>query len=219
MKVEHFINEISSLSFDNVFNPYSERCEIYDFLDAPQRRRELLSKILSVACKTEVDSIWIGRDLGYRGGRRTGLAFTDDVHFSHHLNRWGIKVNRPTKGHIVIERTASVIWSVLSQISSPVFLWNVFPLHPFEAGEPFTNRAHNAKERIAGEEILAILIEFLKPNRIIAIGNDAEKSANKIAGGIEVIKVRHPSYGGQSDFLAKIHEIYSIRISKQLQLI
>jgi len=26
------------------------------------------------------NTIWMGRDLGYRGGRRTGLALTDEAH-------------------------------------------------------------------------------------------------------------------------------------------
>lgn len=143
MKAEDFIKEISSLSFENTFNPYSDRCEVYDFFDAPQKRRALLKKMLQAASEVEIDSIWIGRDLGYRGGRRTGLALTDDIHLTHHAKRWGIKVGRLTKGQAVPERTAAVIWSVLSKISSPVFLWNVFPLHPYEAGSPFSNRAHN----------------------------------------------------------------------------
>lgn len=219
MNAEQFVKEISSLSFENTFNPYSDRCEVYDYSDAPQRRKALLRNILNAASSTEIDSIWIGRDLGYRGGRRTGLALTDDVHFSHHAERWGIKVDRPTKGQAVPERTAAVIWSMLSLIQSSVFLWNVFPLHPFEAGHPFTNRAHNVKEREAGEELLVLLIEFLRPKRIIAIGNDAEKTANKIAGGSYVIKARHPSYGGQSDFIKQIQAMYAIRMHKQEQLI
>lgn len=219
MYAEQFVKEICRLSFENTFNPYSDRCDIHDFFDAPETRRTLLLKILTAASSVEVDSIWIGRDLGYRGGRRTGLALTDDIHLSHHAERWGIEVDRPTKGQAVAERTAAVIWSVLSLISSPVFLWNVFPLHPYEAGDPFSNRAHNIKERIAGEELLVLLIEFLKPKRIVAIGNDAEKTARKISGKLEVIKVRHPSYGGQTDFLKQTHQIYTISRKKQAQLI
>ncbi len=219
MKAEHFVDEVCSLSFENTFNPYSERCDVYDYFDSPQRRRALLTKILAAASNVEVDSIWIGRDLGYRGGRRTGLALTDDVHLSHHAERWETKVDRLTKGQVVPERTAAVIWSVLSLIASPVFLWNVFPLHPYEAGYPFSNRAHNVKERIAGEELLRLLIELLKPKRIVAIGNDAERAACKLSGDLEVIKVRHPSYGGQADFLRQTHQIYSIRKYKQAQLV
>lgn len=214
MRAEHFVKEICSLSFENTFNPYSDRCDVYDYFDAPQRRKSLLLKILTAASRTEVDAIWIGRDLGYRGGRRTGLALTDDVHFSHHTERWGFTVDRPTKGQFVPERTAAVIWSVLTQLPSPIFLWNVFPLHPYEAGDPFSNRAHNAKERIAGEELLALLIEFLKPKRIVAIGNDAGRTAIKIGGNLEALQVRHPSYGGQTEFLCQINTIYSLKKSK-----
>jgi uracil-DNA glycosylase len=220
MNAELFVKEICNLSFENTFNPYSDRCDVHDYFDAPKRRRALLTQILTAASKVEVDSIWIGRDLGYRGGRRTGLALTDDVHLVHHAKRWGITVDRLTKGRAVPERTAAVIWSVLSLISSPVFLWNVFPLHPFEAGDPFSNRVHNAKERIAGEELLVALIQILRPRRIIAIGNDAEMTAMKIKRDIQVIKVRHPSYGGQTEFLNQINSIYRLSgQAKQVQLL
>lgn len=216
---DQFVNELCGLSFENAFNPYSDRCEVHDYFDAPQRRRALLLEILTTASNVEVDSIWVGRDLGYRGGRRTGLALTDDVHLSQHAKRWGTTVVRPTKGQAVPEKTAAIIWSILSLVSSPVFLWNVFPLHPFEAGVPFSNRAHNVKERRAGEELLDLLIGFLKPKKIIAIGNDAEKTISRLSGNLRIIKVRHPSYGGQADFIRQTQQIYKIGINKQSQLI
>lgn len=218
MKIESFIKELSNLTFENTFNPYSDRCAVYDFFDAPKKRKGLLKEMLEAACEVEIDSIWIGRDLGYRGGRRTGLALTDDVHLSHHADRWGIEVAKLTRGQAVPERTAAVIWSVLSLISSPVFLWNVFPLHPYEAGYPFSNRAHNSKERIAGEELLALLVNLLKPKRIIAIGNDAEKAAIRVMNPRKVVKVRHPSYGGQNIFLEQIQSLYNIDM-KNLSLL
>ncbi len=218
MKAESFVKELCNLSFENTFNPYSDRCDVYDFLDAPQKRRILLERMLEAANKVEIDSIWIGRDLGYRGGRRTGLALTDDVHLYHHAKRWGIEVDRLTKGEAIPERTAAVIWSILSLISSPVFLWNVFPLHPYEVGDPFSNRAHNSKERIAGEALLVLLIDFLKPKKIIAIGNEAQKTAVRVFKSENVIKVRHPSYGGQNMFLSQIQSLYNLDESKELDM-
>ena len=210
MSAERIIEELSSMSFDNTFNPYRDRCEVYDYFDAPQKRRQLLEKMLLAASQVEIDAIWIGRDLGYRGGRRTGLALTDDVHLTHHAGRWSIECDRPTKGNVVPEKTAAVIWEVLARISSPVFLWNVFPLHPYESGHPFSNRTHNAKERIAGEELLAMLIEYLQPKRLIAVGNDAKKATDKYNDRCKVFKVRHPSYGGQNIFLNQILSLYNI---------
>lgn len=208
MKVDQFLREISAASFENVFNPYSQQCSVFDGSDAPRVRRKLLRDILAAASTTGVDSIWLGRDLGYRGGRRTGLALTDDVHLSEHAGRWGIEVNRPTKGEAVSERTAAVVWSVLSSITCPVFLWNVFPFHPYMPEDPFSNRNHNARERAAGEKLLISLIDLLKPTKIVAIGNDAETVVKKVGRGLDVVKVRHPSYGGQTDFVKQVQGIY-----------
>lgn len=204
------MKELSSLKLDDVFNPYLDRCDIYDLHDAPQKRRDLLKKILEAANSVEIDSLWVGRDLGYRGGRRTGLALTDEKHIFQHAEKWGIEAGRFTKGEIVTERTATVIWDLLSQIDKPIFLWNVFPFHPYQPGNPFSNRAHNVKERIQGEELLSLLIHYLKPKKIIAIGNDAEKVAVKMLDGNRVIKARHPSYGGQKEFVTQIKEIYHL---------
>ena len=205
-----FVSQISTLRFADAFNPYSDRCPVHDFDDAPVRRSQLLIQMLEMAERVEVDSIWVGRDLGFRGGRRTGLALTDDVHFHDHLSRWGISQTRPTLGQPVSEKTATIIWEMLEYIQTPVFLWNVFPLHPHEPDTPFTNRAHNAKERRAGTEILHQLIRLVRPKRLIAVGNDAEKVLGKISGGAEVVKVRHPSYGGQSMFLRQVRELYGV---------
>ena len=218
MSAESFVKELMSVSFENTFNPYSDHCKVHDVVGAPKKRRMLLEEMLNAASKVEIDSIWIGRDLGYRGGRRTGLALTDDVHLSHHAKRWNVKFERLTKGDAVPERTASVIWDVLSSISKHVFLWNVFPLHPHGEDDPFSNRTHNSKEREAGEELLEILIKYLEPQKIIAIGNDAEKVALRISKRNNVVKVRHPSYGGQNVFLTQMQSLYNIDKSRQIKL-
>lgn len=208
MSSKDILNAIKLMEFDNTFNPYFDRCPVYDADEAPELRRYYLIEMLERAAATELDAIWVGRDLGYRGGRRTGLALTDDVHFSHHLVRWDLDPKRPTFGEPVAERTAAAIWDILLQVSAPVFLWNVFPLHPFEEGDPFSNRAHNARERKAGADILVKIVEYIKPRRIIAIGNDAFNVLSSAFTEVDVCKVRHPSYGGQSEFLASMRQLY-----------
>lgn len=206
MMPRQFVEALRGLSLETTFNPYSERCVRYDRNDAPQLRSATLRSMLETAAKREVDSLWIGRDPGHRGGRRTGLAFTDDVHLHEHAERWGLSIRRPTRGERVSEQTATVIWSALSRIESSVFLWNVFPLHPHQPGNPFSNRPHNAQERRIGEEFLDGLIQLLQPRRLVAIGNDAAKTARRLADRRTVIQVRHPSHGGRAKFLAQIGE-------------
>ena len=211
MNPVRFVETLSKLKFENSFNPYSNRCVVHDLEDAPQLRLQTLLSVLEAATKQDIDSIWIGRDLGYRGGRRTGLALTDDVHIHEYAARWEIVIKRPTKGGVVAERTAAVIWSVLSQIKVPVFLWNVFPLHPHEPGNPFSNRSHNSLEHETGEEFLSQLILLLKPHRLVAIGNDAARTARRLGYQHRVFQVRHPSYGGQTRFLAQMCELYNLQ--------
>ena len=208
MKVTDFVESLSELEFENTFNPYSNQCDVHDLQGAPNCRKQMLSSMLEAATQRKIDSLWIGRDLGYRGGRRTGLAFTDDVHIQAHAKRWSIVAGSPTRGKPVAERTAAVIWRVLSQVSEPVFLWNVFPLHPHEPGNPFSNRSHNSRERRAGEELLSQLIALLRPRRLVAIGNDAGQTAPRLCGRHKVIQVRHPSHGGQTRFLTQMNELY-----------
>ena len=89
MNLHPFVKAVTAMRFDNCFNPYVDRCEIHDRLDAPDRRAKALSAMLESAAKEPIDAIWVGRDLGYRGGRRTGLALTDDVHISRHA-KWSV---------------------------------------------------------------------------------------------------------------------------------
>jgi len=209
---QEIFRTLEDIRFENTFNPYFERCPVHDAKDAPELRRHYLAEMLDRAADTELDAIWVGRDLGYRGGRRTGLALTDDVHFADHLERWGLDVQRPTYGKPVAERTAAVVWDILLRVNVPIFLWNVFPLHPFIQGDPFTNRAHNAKERKAGAEILIQMVEYLQPKRIIAIGNDAYNVLSGVFTEDFVYKARHPSYGGQTEFLTTMNTLYATQM-------
>ena len=81
MKPKEFVSSLRDLRFDNVFNPYSDRCVLHDVSDAPSRRAKTLLKLLEAAARTEIDALWIGRDLGYRGhiaASQGGIAYGRD---------------------------------------------------------------------------------------------------------------------------------------------
>jgi hypothetical protein len=199
-----FVEAIARLRLPSVFNPYADRCPNFDLPDAPQRRRSNLEAQLQAALEQGVDTIWIARDLGYRGGRRTGIALTDEPNLVNLCTAFGRKliVSRATRGPSVAERTAAIVWDVIRQLEEPVFTWNVFPLHPHDPGKPLTNRCHTRDERLACRSSLVALLELLRPSKIVAIGNDAANGLEDL--GVGCIKVRHPSYGGKRDFVEGI---------------
>ena len=88
-------------------------------------------------------------------------------------------------------------------------LWNVFPFHPHELADPLTNRCHTRKEREACWPFLEALVAMVRPQRIIAIGRDAGLALTDLAVPVQL--VRHPSYGGQAEFIAGLHEIYGLQ--------
>ena len=210
MTPAEFVEAIAAISLDRVFNPYAERCAENDLVDAPCRRRRNLLNVLEASKDRNVNSMWIARDLGYRGGRRTGLPLTDEVHLPQISAALGLTLERATRGPPVAERTAAVVWRALSRLDEPVFLWNVFPLHPFVYNEPMSNRPHTQAEEEIARPLLVRALEMVQPRRILAIGRDAEASLRRL--NVSSYHVRHPSYGGQTAFMAGIASIYGLRI-------
>ncbi len=211
MTLSQFLSALRATRFDHAFNPFADRCAVHDRAKAPETRANLLLGLLAAAERRGCRALWLGRDFGWRGGRRSGLAFTDDLHFSQHLACFGLEAARPVLGPPMAERTAAVVWDALRGMEETFFLWNVFPLHPHSPGAPFSNRAHNAAERAAGEAILAELVGLLRPERIIAVGRDAEKAAARVAPGLECVALRHPSFGGEARFGAQVAALRTTR--------
>jgi hypothetical protein len=204
-----FVAALAEYQLAGVFNPYTDLCPVHDRPDATKRRRANFGGFLKAALAARADTLWIARDLGYRGGRRTGIPLTDEVHLIHMAQLFGaVPFQRATRGPIVAERTAAIVWQVIAQIGQPVVLWNVFPFHPHEPDDPFSNRCHTRAEREACKPLLIALIEMMQPRQIIAIGRDAQAALADM--GVTAAGVRHPSYGGQAEFINGLFEHYGV---------
>lgn len=209
MTPNQFVGALEGMSLPSVFNPWRDRCLIHDVADAPERRRRNLEGFLEAALAAQVRTMWIARDLGYRGGRRTGVPLTDEVHLDAAAALLGgVALCRATDGPPMAERTAAIVWRVLGRIGEPVILWNVFPFHPHAGNDPMSNRCHTRFERDETWPLLEGLIEMIQPSRIIAIGRDANLALAEF--GLETCAVRHPSYGGQAEFIAGMYELYGV---------
>lgn len=214
MTPSSFVRALASLHQEDVFNPYTDVCPVHDLKDAPSIRQRNLISYLSASKSLGVDTLWMGRDLGYRGGRRTGLALTDEAHLPFIGKCYpGCSYERATQGPIVAERTAAEIWSILPRLETPPLLWNVFPLHPHEPKSPFSNRRFTKRELSEVEDLNSSLIAWLGIKRIVAIGNDAALYATSY--NVSVTTVRHPSYGGLREFREGMRKIYSLPIPPQ----
>ncbi|EVT70970.1 uracil-DNA glycosylase [Stenotrophomonas maltophilia 5BA-I-2] len=220
MSTKKFVERLAGVSLPRVFNPYADVCVTHDkSVESPLIRKALLLSYLNAVREIDSRVMWMGRDLGYRGGRRTGVALTDEAHLSELGTLYGFaQPQRSTVGPIMAERTATEIWSVLRQISAPPMLWNVFPFHPYVDGDELTNRKFTAHEFAVASELNIQLIRILRIERIVAIGQDAAIYASKL--GVEVDQVRHPSYGGTSDFREGMSRIHGLtRLDRQGTLI
>ena len=205
----NFLRTLQTYKSDNVFNPYSDVCPLYDHPKSPTIRLNNLHKLIDSFQSCKVDSIWLGRDLGHKGGRRTGIALTDEVNLPNASQIWNVELEKSTTGNPFSEITAKTIWNAISRIDAKIFTWNIFPFHPYESGNHYSNRPHAAKEQKVGVEILIGLIDILKPVQIVAVGNDAYSVSCKIFSDMNIFKVRHPSYGGIKLFSEQTHKLYA----------
>lgn len=209
MNSQQFLAELERLSLPDVFNPYRDRCDEFDHAESSAMRQSNLQRYLSTALATGVDSVWLGRDCGYRGGRRTGVALTDELQLAtleHHFGIVGLA--KATIGPAMKERTATQVWKSIREVRAKVFLWNIFPFHPFELGNPMSNRRHTQREFNACKDLLVCLLELLQPKKIVALGADAHKAV--VGLGFDAAPARHPSYGGHLEFAATIRRLYGV---------
>lgn len=203
-RFEQFIASLANVRLsDRAFNQYA---------DSSIRRRNL-KRYLEEIDAIGPDTLLVGEAPSYRGGRLTGIAFV-----SERVMLNGVFIASPP-GHILgagyrkatagpevsTEASATMVWSTIAKIDPLPMLWNAFPFHPFERGNPRTNRIPDASELVIGQQFLEALTRLFDFRSIVAIGNQAALSLSRIEMAHE--KVRHPSQGGKQKFVAGIERL------------
>ena len=198
-RFDRFIASLACVRLsDRAFNQYADNAI----------RRRNLKRYLEEIDAIGPDTLLVGEAPSYRGGRLTGIAFV-----SERVMLDGVSIaSRP--GHILgsgyrkatggnelsTEASATMVWSTIRNIDPLPMLWNAFPFHPFERGNPRTNRIPDSSELIIGQQFLGALMRLFDFRSIVAIGNQAALSLSRMNIGHE--KVRHPSQGGKQKFVA-----------------
>lgn len=188
-------------SRDQAFNPYKNP----HLLDNLRLYLQYLYEL------NQNQILLIGEAPGYKGCRLTGIPFSscDLIQSSQH------KLFKHLADKIVLqenasENTATMIWEQLEDKKIIPIFWNAFPFHPFTKGKQSSNRAPSAKEVEEGQWYIKELIKIFEPRTIAAIGRKGEIALQKLNLKAEIKYIRHPSYGGKSDFIKHINEVMSL---------
>lgn len=105
------------------------------------------------------------------------------------------------------ENTATIVWNYLATKKSTPLFWNSFPYHPHPAGNENKNRVPTKKEIEFGVKFLHTLHSIFESEVIAGIGVSGVACAQQAFPGLEIKYIRHPSFGGKSEFIKGMNEI------------
>jgi uracil-DNA glycosylase len=214
--VQTFIRSLQKLDDSpNLFNPWKDYHREHDgYADAPKVRVRHLQSYLE-AREGDAKLILVAEAPGYRGCRFSGIAMTSERILLGHQRDIPHEVvfigekkqtsQNTQQAQGWAEPTATIVWSTLLGMGlDPMsfILWNAHPIHPFEPGDPMSNRKPEPSEVTRAKHLLPELMDIAPKAKLIAIGNVAAETLLNM--GITVPKVRHPSRSGASEFRTQI---------------
>ncbi len=190
--IEILLEKLSKLkSTDTVFNPYKDK-------DVLNNLREYFSYLI----RNNPSILLIGESPGYDGCRWTGIPFTSGfvVRNSNHKMFREIG-DRVVLKKVVKEKTGTIMWEFLGQDKPVPILWNSFPFHPHDIGNPESNRQPSTSEVLEGLEYLTMVYDVFNPKTLGSLGRVGERLLRKNFPNEEVVYIRHPSRGGKNEFI------------------
>ena len=150
----------------------------------------------------------IGEAPGYKGCKITGIPFTSGKVFENVAHPVLLQLkDKMVLSKIESENTATIVWKYLAKKAITPLFWNSFPFHPHNSENQNTNRRPSSDEIAHSVRYLRALHEIFKPDQIAGIGNAGVECAKQAFPNVEIRYIRHPSFGGKSDFIKGMDEI------------
>ncbi len=204
MFTEAFIEALLKVpATTGTFHPWISSSEDDASSTAPADRITRLRQHLSAP---SVRLILCGEAAGYQGLRVSGCAFTSEaLILEGAIPRISASQRLSVRDRPWSEPSARIVWKTLyaQNVAESTILWNAFPLHP-QGPHALSNRAPTKSELLQGLPLLAMLRDQYPDALMVAVGLHAQASLKKI--GIAADYVRHPAYGGATEFAAGIQE-------------
>ncbi|WP_420631456.1 uracil-DNA glycosylase [Candidatus Leptofilum sp.] len=197
MTISKFVHELATaVPPPRCTNPYTGERPF------AQQRRHNLQTYLQLMARQSPQLLLVGEAPGYRGCRLTGVPFTSP----HILARLGKQFGLGTSPfqpatewpEVIREASATIVWRTVGDWQPLPLLWNVFPFHPYQLGNPKSNRTPKTSEIAMGRPFLHHLLQLFPQVKIVAVGKKAAGALEKWS--VAHTAVRHPSHGGAKQF-------------------
>lgn len=183
-------------SSEILFNPYRDEDPDYDLTGAAEIRRENLRNYF-FSFRKAPPVLMVGEAPGPRGCRFSGIPFTSERQLLAGMFPFaGKKSGKAARPYS--EPSGTILWEALLPFYPGFLLWNAVPLHPHKPGRPISVRAPGRAEISAFAGLLAKVVSFTAPDRVVALGRNAEHALG--LAGVRAEYVRHPSQAGAPEF-------------------
>ena len=192
-EISDLVAYLQSIHLPRCFNPYAQIDTEIDLPHADKIRSKNLELYLTEMKAKSPQTMWVGEALGYRGGKCSGIPFTDTYQLTQSLSDYSIPTSNPIK-----ETTARIVHDVLDNLEVQPLFWNIFPFHPYQGQNFHSNRPPISSEIRLGYKIFQKINSIFDVRSIYAIGRKAHHELKR--NGIQSTYIRHPSRGGANVF-------------------